>query len=490
MKRLPIYFFILAIFSCIQNASAQGSMKALWSYSSFYIPEKGPYVETYLYIIGSSLKYKQIENGKFQGKVSITLKIHSNEKVFYSDSYNLLSDELEDSLALGYNFIDQQRILLPEGKYEYELNIFDRERKLLAGEKPFESKGTFTIHFPKDSVSISDIVFLESYTKTSKENKLSKNGFDLVPLVDNYFPVSSKSIKFYVEIYNTKEILGEEQFLVSSKVQKFSNGKTLDAFSLSRKQDSKTANALMMELPIADLSSGNYFLEVEAKNKKNELLASKKIFFQRNNSDGLPVQRDSTGILPFAKEINNGDTLANYIKCLRPISDEAQTEAGSRVIKTGEIKLMQKYFTEFWIQKDSIEPDKAWDTYAIGVNEVNGIYKTQIELGCETDRGNVYLKYGRPSSISESRSEPSSYSYEIWHYYKIRNQSNRKFVFSNTSLSKNDYTLLHSDALGEQYDAQWELKLSKRNTHTNSYDDINQPSHFGGKANELFRSPK
>jgi hypothetical protein len=124
------------------------------------------------------------------------------------------------------------------------------------------------------------------------------------------------------------------------------------------------------------------------------------------------------------------------------------------------------------------------------VTQVNQVYQTRIYLGCETDRGRIYLKYGKPDVISENRHEPSAYPYEIWQYYKIENQSNRKFVFYNPDLVTNDYILLHSNLTGEVSDPQWELKLNKRNTNTNGFDDVNQPNHLGGKADEIFRNPK
>ena len=121
---------------------------------------------------------------------------------------------------------------------------------------------------------------------------------------------------------------------------------------------------------------------------------------------------------------------------------------------------------------------------------MNSDYKTKIYLGCETDRGHTYLKYGKPDVISENKHEPSAYPYEIWQYYRIDNQTNRKFVFYNPDLVSNDYTLLHSNATGEVSDTQWELKLNKRNTSSNGFDNTTQPNHFGGKADEIFKNPK
>ena len=45
---------------------------------------------------------------------------------------------------------------------------------------------------------------------------LTKNGYDLVPYTSDFFPENVSEISFYAEVYNTKEILGEnEKFLIS-----------------------------------------------------------------------------------------------------------------------------------------------------------------------------------------------------------------------------------------------------------------------------------
>ena len=39
------------------------------------------------------------------------------------------------------------------------------------------------------------------------------------------------------------------------------------------------------------------------------------------------------------------------------------------------------------------------------------------------------MQYGPPNSRNKVDNAASTYPYEIWHYYKLKNQSNKKFVF-------------------------------------------------------------
>ena len=136
------------------------------------------------------------------------------------------------------------------------------------------------------------------------------------------------------------------------------------------------------------------------------------------------------------------------------------------------------------------EPAKAWAKYFIEVQKVNHAYRTMIRKGYETDRGRVYLQYGPPNNIAAVNSDPNSYPYEIWHYYTLSNQRNKKFVFYEPDLVTNDYELIHSDAIGEVNNPAWQLVLNKRSDSTNDPDATKGQDYFGGKANDYFNNPR
>jgi hypothetical protein len=112
--------------------------------------------------------------------------------------------------------------------------------------------------------------------------------------------------------------------------------------------------------------------------------------------------------------------------------------------------------------------------------------------GYATDRGRVYLQYGPPNTMSDHYAEPSAYPYEIWHYYKLGSQSNRKFVFYNPDLVSNDFVLLHSDAQGELPNSRWEMDLHKRDTQSNDFDKESKDGglFYGNQAKDNFKNPR
>jgi hypothetical protein len=124
---------------------------------------------------------------------------------------------------------------------------------------------------------------------------------------------------------------------------------------------------------------------------------------------------------------------------------------------------------------------------------VNKAFSTTAFRGYDTDRGRVWLQYGAPDQRTVVENEPNSYPYEIWQYYRLKpqNQTNKKFVFFNEDLASNDYKLMHSDARGEVYDANWQMKLQKRTVQSNNM-DITKPGidHYGNNVDENFKNPR
>ncbi len=233
-------------------------------------------------------------------------------------------------------------------------------------------------------------------------------------------------------------------------------------------------------------------LVLEARDRTNNLLTSKEIFFQRYNPNAkfslinlLALNTDNT----FAGRIESRDTLAMYIDYLVPISTNTERLYIENHLNTANIEELRKYFLNFWIERDKMNPESAWNDYLLLVKQANHNFKSVSNKGYKTDRGRVYLRYGQPNSISEQYFEPAAYPYEIWHYYKLDEQHNKKFVFYTHDLVTNDFLLIHSDAVGELSNYRWETVIYRRTWDPNSLDDAVIPSTWGGKATQTYRQP-
>jgi len=480
-----VIFVALMLFTVSLNAR---SLTAFFSYCTFTSPTEGPYIETYMNVVGSTVKYLPVENG-YQGMVEITLVFKQGEKIVDFKKYNLLSPLLKDTL-LYPNFIDQQRISLPNGEYNLEIEIKDPNTT----NKAFKSYQNIDINYADTRVQFSDIQLIEEFSKTVKNNILTKSGYDLIPYVTDFLPEKAEKIVFYSELYGTSKMLGEnEMFLLNYYIESDESGFILNRYRSFKRMETSVVAIVLHEFNIKKLPSGNYNLVLECRNKKNELMAERKVFFQRSNPsvqmDEANLESVNTG-LTFVENYNNIDSLKFYIRSVMPISSRLERCFIDRKLKEADLELCQKYFLNFWKTRNMLDPESSWNQYYDNVEDVENEFKTQIRHGFETDRGRIYLKFGKPNVVSDQKSEPNSYPYQIWHYYTTKRQNNVKFVFYNRDLAVNHYELLHSTARGEIKDYRWKMRLQARSNPMNNLDQTQPFDSHGSRVDDLFNNPR
>jgi len=388
-----------------------------------------------------------------------------------------------------FNFIDQQRFLVAEGTYDVEIVIDDVNDNAI----PFKGYETIEMSFPKDQVSISGIELIDTYKKTDSVNILTKNGYELMPYIIYYYPEKVGKLTFYAEIYNTDKILGaDEKFLLSSYIEVNENNNLYQEFIKVKKETARPVVVVMSEFDLSQLPTGDYNLVIEVRDNLNIQKAVRKLYFERDNSKVVAqsqVYEKAVTQHTFVEMFTNKDTLASYIRCLNPISSESERLFAKNQLNHNDLSSMQKYFLTFWEDRNAENPGKAWADYYLEVQKVNNDFGTEIKKGYETDRGRVYLQYGPPNSISKNYYEPSAYPYEIWHYYSLKTQKNKKFVFYDTDLATNDFVLIHSDAIGEISDYRWQQRIYSRNNPTNDIDSDGVRDHWGRKSDEYYKNP-
>lgn len=500
IKRLCFLLFVLPF------ASQASGIQAFLSYATFNSPANGPYVETYISVIGNSLKYVKNENGKYQGTVEIAMLFKREGLILQAKKYNLLSPELTDSSAVKVNFIDQQRLSLLNGNYELEISVSDKN----IPEAPFNSTQRINVDFSEKELRLSDIQLIESYTKSSSQNILSKSGYDLVPYVSNFYPENLSKIGFYAELYNAKKSLGEnEPFIINYFIRSNETSAIMSNFRSFSKQKAESVNIVLSEFPIEDLPSGNYNLVIEVRDKANKLLSSKQVFFQRKNLKALVNMDDLAAINmagSFVEPIVNMDTIAEYIRCLRPISTESEKVFSENQLKLADIQLMKQYFLNFWKKRDPVSPEQAWLNYYKDVKLVNQSFTCGKTKGYNTDRGRVYLQYGSPDQRAERPVDVGCFPYEIWQYYKLASksegitQANKSLIFYSPHYTGCDFKLLHSNAIGELQERQWREIVCEDHYNQSGRsrvpgaDDRDLSDHlnddFGNHLNELFNNPR
>lgn len=465
--------------------------QALLSYHTFRSAGKSPYIETTLMVKGNSVQHTKNQNGAFQSAIEVLISVTQNGKIRFADRYNLLSPENSDSTARIQNFMDQQRIAVSEGEFVLAVEIKDLGAK---DGQIVKASDTVRIASVRDSIAISDIQLIESSEKTEKTGPFIKGGYLMMPHLSDFYPSREEKLTFYTEIYRSLEVLGEgKKFLVQYYIVNTETGDPVESIGGFKRCNSAAVNSILAELDIRNLSTGSYKLIAEVRDAENALKARKSIPFLRHNPHTEIALDKVVEVVTegsFASRYTNPDSLAEHIRCLSPIGSPRENSYADNLLKEKQLKNMQQYFLAFWKNRDAENPGKAWEKYFLEVRKVQLTFATSIRKGYTTDRGRVYLQYGPPDNRTQSLREPSAYPYEIWQYYKINNQSNRRFVFYNPDLVTNDFALIHSDALGEIMNEQWMFLVMKRDTQTNDIDAVESDQHFGSQLKQNFLMPR
>lgn len=495
MKKLLAFCFLA--FIALQVKAQQKNINSYISYGTFNITEEGstPYLETYITFDCSSLVYTIDQDGQYEASINVTVLFKQGESIKNYDKYVVVSPKVADTANISGFFMDVQRYSLANGEYTMEVNIEDANN---INKNPLKVEENVIVDFP-ENICFSSIIALEDYMPTETVNAYSKNGFDLIPMIMPYYPESLNRLTFYAEIYNSKKALGEnEKYLLNTYIMTFESNTRVDNHFFSKRMNVKDTEVIINTIDISNLPSGNYYLVLEARDRNNDIIGYNQFFFQRSNSNYQIDALALASIDPskvFSGNIDNIDTIREYIRTLEAISSQIEREYALSLIKTDDIQTMQQYFYSFWVGRNALSPDIAWTSYYEQVKRVNASFTAQRVKGYQTDRGIVFLKYGAPDRIVQNHNEPGAYPYEIWHYYTLDKQRNKKFVFMTRDIATNDFQLIHSDAIGEINNNRWTTEIYSRSyspfmEYYNEDGSVNPGINYGDEAQDYYDNPR
>jgi GWxTD domain-containing protein len=490
--RTNIKILLLLLFSGFAIPAFAGTPTAYLNFASFSTPKGQNFFETYLSVVGSSLKFVKTGNNKYVAKAHVTISFKLGDSVVAASNFNVLSPEVSDTLTKP-DFIDVHRFWIPKGNYSLVFTLNDPND---ASQKTITGKQLVHVGYRSDTVSLSDAEFLNSFTPSNTPSAYNKCGFDMIPYVFADYPQSMKKLCFYCEIYNTVKFIPGQKFTIKYSIED-DGGYSLDMvsnFAASSQRDADTIVPFMAQIPIDNLPTGNYYLLVSVVDINNHTLAKRRYSFTKENP-GVKSTHIPEG---FAVYMANRDTLNESIHCLAPISKgDEQAYVISDSLNWVKMSELKRWFYYFWVSRDSLHPLESWQKYLGEVLKVEHSFNTPSIKGYRTDRGRVYLQYGPPNIRVVEKMNPETYPHEIWEYYKLESdgQTDVKFVFYTKTPETNDYELLHSTATGELHNSQWQSALYSgfgKNTLLPSSGDLDNekiPDQIGEDLNDQFNNP-
>lgn len=408
-----------------------------------------PFIEVSLYIVGSTLTCMPDQNYGVEYMVFVK---DINKNIVAGDRYRLTS-----SGCPGKDLIDVKRFGLNAGKYTVEVEVKDIRDTV--NELSIQTEIEIP---PADSQpKLSDIQLLSTVrSEVDGKSPLHKSGLYLEPLPFNYYYPSLHFLNLYLETYDANLLEGQPYIRYTIKSPAGDIPAPVVAY---RKINKESVGANIFQLDISRLISGPYTIDAVLFDGNKTEVANQSLSFSRYNPAG-----DSLFIASGAYELNESfvtripdDSIDFYLKALAPVVSSDDVDVMNTLLDKGNTKAKQFFIHRYWTEQAGKYAGKAFEAYMKVAKVVDENYRSGFGYGFETDRGHIFLKYGKPDDVMTVEDEPSAPPYEIWFYntFPATHQNNVRFLFYNPSLTKNGFTLLHSTAIGETKNPKWEIEL-------------------------------
>lgn len=426
-----------------------------------------PYIENYLKIYASSVSFRKDPFDGVQYHIQVTQLLRQDTTILDYKKYTLKNLDSSTNIIMD-DLIDQQRFYVNNNEnYTIEIIIEDL---LTSAMIPLTIEKDITINFTDKNIECSDIELIESYAKATSKNILTKSGYNILPMVEDFFGNEFEKIAYYTEVYNTLNVLDSNgKYIINQFIENYDNKRIVGDFNKIKRYTATEIQPILKIWDIENLPTGNYNIVIQIKDKNNTIIAEKKQRFQRLNlreSVQIKDLNKQNFVNTFANEIP-ADSLTAYIKCLSPIASDLERSTINNQVEELTEKMKREFMYQFWKNQTPEAPHRGWLRYLNRVKYVERQFSDRSSKGYETDRGRIYLKYGMPNSINDQPNSNHSYPYQVWHFYKAGKFNNKTCIFYSPNMIGNEYILLHSDIPGENKDPNWQRTLKKRSSGAN-----------------------
>ncbi len=459
------------------GAHRSAAVEGVASGSVFFLPDTNgmigsAYLELYWQINPFSLHYRKDTAGALVARVQTDIVIRHDTGIVLKDRYMMYTDPAAPEQASSRNILELKRLQLPYGTFRVELTLTEPDFP----ERPFVYTQDINIPPPlPDAARYSDIQIVDTlYAATGKNSVFSRNGYIQIPLAVNFIDDDRKTLRYYAELYQADRIEPELYPLVQhAYISRREDGGLIHYLQQRDTLPGAPVIPVIGSFDLSSLASGNYYLNIRLLDKGERELTQKSYFFQLVNKQPIareetPAKEDTTegtGVvfLDMSKTFVSAYSFLQVkamLEMLLPVTDAWERKTIENFLRKPDEMYMRYYIYNYFLKINDKDPERAWKEFSDKVREVNRLFGSNAMPGYKTDRGFIYLKYGKPSDRILVRNEPGALPYEIWQYYSLGTQSMEGiFLFYQPGSSVQDYRLLHSTVNGELRNSQWRTLL-------------------------------
>lgn len=458
MKLTKYFLTFLIAFSFLQNIRGQDNIYFNFDYCIFRGEENKYILEVYYSVNQKSLIYiKQNNNFEASAKIHIELTDLNSGSVISDKLYRsptVVSDTSDK--RLNQKIVGQINYLIGEGKYKLKItgSDFNDSSKTDVLEQDFSVTDN-----DNSKIKVSDIELATNIQKSQNDKStFYKNTLEVIPNPSNLFGMNLAEMFFYYEIYGLTESNISDNYYICYSVTNLNN-ETLISYCKNAKRTGES-KADYGKVKIDSLDRGSYFLKITVADSLRQIsFSSEKKFYIFNSGKIIAPLNPQDEYLKSEYAIMKEEELDkeyNYAQYIMTEKDKRRYDDYKLV------DAKRKFMYEFWKSKDD-NPNTPSNEYKINyfkrVKEANNNFKEAYKEGWKTDRGRIYLVYGKPDDVEKFPFEANKKSYEIWKYDTV--EGGGECVFIEKQSLTGVYWLAHSTFRGELRNEDWESDLNQ-----------------------------
>ena len=445
-----------------------------------------PYVELYVTAERASLR----PGPEGRRAVELTVLFEEDGKTRVADRLNLQSP-IGDTTA---NFTEALRYPLTPGNYR--LRVEGRDLNRAEGDTLSLNLVTpLEVTKPMERAHLSDIQLAgrsEEVTGAEASAQLAKQGRLLEPLAGHVVRRTMNALTAYVEVYDGAGDPSQAWVLEYTVARISDDGKREDILRKTRRTPGGLVTTpIFLNLSTVTLRSAPYLFEVTLRDRALQVVDQKSVVFHVINPTADPEQSVADGGADWTMEIPE-DSLDYVLLSLLPVVSSDVSPVISGALEADSATTKRAAIYNHFAQLSPTSPARSYRAYLKVVREVDVAFQSGFRRGFQTDRGQIWLRYGEPNDRIEVSNDPSAPPYEIWIYNYIERtrQTPGKFLFYNPILDNANYVLLHSTVRGEINEPRWRRVLYSRTIGEFGDDDTVQGTNVGDNvgryADEYF----
>jgi GWxTD domain-containing protein len=427
MRSLLEKLLLLAI--SIGPCWIEGTAKLSFDWASFKYhidkaqPESLSLVELYFSCPYYAFEY-QVTNetiwGRYQKEIFLK-NLLTEDTLKDTSSHRIILPSFETAQTRDLKVLDIFRFLAQPGQYYLSLILKD----LSTPNKKFAYVETIEVPCYENHLSLSDLILASSIVRDTGASKFTKGGVKIIPNPSSEFGEAYKIIYVYLEGYNLAN--DTNSYLLRYRIL---NKDDVILKELPHETFRKTGPnfAHTFAFSAQGLPPDQHFLEVTLQDISN------------NNTT---KKRKAFSIITFNNHLQkslNEFNLTEYEKVFNVVASTNEQKYYQKLSSQGKIE----YQKHFWRTRDFNEV-KARLEY------VDKHYSIGRVLGRNTDRGRIYIKYGKPDEVVIHTMIEHTKPHEHWYYY----EQGLQFIFVDIR-GDNNFRLIYTNSDKETKPLNWE----------------------------------